>query len=277
MKRIAVVGLGLLFSVGQALWAAETKNIPYYEASSFKSGDLAYLNERCVLDLSIPDGKTNFPTVVWFHGGGLSSGRKAYPEAINRKNVAVAAVNYRLSGPRAACPDYLYDAAAATAWVLNHIAEYGGDVKRVYVSGMSAGGYLSAMLAVTPKYMEAFGHKPTDLAAVFPISGQMTTHFQVLRERRAKNPATPDIFLDEFAPIYNAHKGVPPMALFVGDTTVEWPARNEENHLLEARLRRNFGDKNVRVYDMPTCSHGTVCTPSLVIVNDYLRGATKIW
>ena len=37
--------------------------------------DIAYAApERCKLDVKWPKGTTNFPTVVWFHGGGLSSG-----------------------------------------------------------------------------------------------------------------------------------------------------------------------------------------------------------
>ncbi len=257
--------------------AALKPEIPYYESDAPKTGDVDYLNARCKLDLYTPEGVTNFPTVVWFHGGGLSAGSKHYPEPLDRTKFAVASVNYRLSGKGAKCPDYLYDAAAATAWVLKHIHEYGGDPKKVYVAGMSAGGYLSAMVALAPKYLAAFGCRPCDLAGAFPVSGQMTTHFRILAERRAIDSSVPDLVLDEYAPIMNARKGAPPLALFVGDTTVEWPCRNEENTFLEARLRRNFGDRNVRVYVLPTCSHSTVMRPSLVIINDFLCGRTKIW
>ncbi len=38
------------------------KNIPYAD------------RPNCLLDLRLPQGETNFPTVVWFHGGGLSGG-----------------------------------------------------------------------------------------------------------------------------------------------------------------------------------------------------------
>ena len=254
-RRIKILFPAFLLMACIPLSALEKKNIPYYDGDFPKRGNRDYLVERCVLDLKLPDGKKDFPTLVWFHGGGITSGRKHYPVNIDTRQIAVAAVNYRLSGELAQCPDYLHDAAAATAWVLRHIAEYGGDPDRVYVAGHSAGGYLAAMIALAPKYLRTFGASPRQLAAVFPVSGQMTTHFQILNERRKKDPATPAIFLDEYAPVFNASSGAPPLILLVGDTRVEWPARVEENQLLEARLRRNFNDRNVRCILLPTFNH----------------------
>jgi len=264
-----------VFFMTVSLLALEKKNVPYYEADSPKQGNLDYLQKRCVLDLKIPDGKKGFPTLVWFHGGGITGGQKHDPGHVDTRQIALASVNYRLSGKGAQCPDYLYDAAAAVAWVLKHIEEYGGDPKQVYVAGHSAGGYLSAMVALAPKYLKAFGASPRQIAAVFPVSGQMTTHFQVLNERRKKDPSTPQIWLDEYAPISNASGNAPPLILLVGDTKIEWPARVEENMLMEARLRRNFNDKNVKCILLPTFNHGTVAAPSMMIINRHILDAMK--
>ena len=86
------------------------------------AGADAYRSERCKLDLYLPQGKKDFPTVVFFHGGGLEGGEKFIPELLKEQGFAVVAPNYRLS-PRAQHPAYIDDAAAAVAWTMRHIAE----------------------------------------------------------------------------------------------------------------------------------------------------------
>ncbi|MFN5905872.1 MAG: alpha/beta hydrolase, partial [Planctomyces sp.] len=39
----------------------------------------AEAQERCRLDLVVPEGQRDFATVIWFHGGGLTKGRRAIP------------------------------------------------------------------------------------------------------------------------------------------------------------------------------------------------------
>ncbi len=68
------------------------ENVSYYGENLSDS----YQSERCKLDLYYPNGIKNFPTVVWFHGGGLKAGNKSVPEQLKRKGIAVVAVNYRL-------------------------------------------------------------------------------------------------------------------------------------------------------------------------------------
>ena len=256
--------------------SAEKKaDLAYYDEEFPRTGDLEYLQERCKLDLVLPQGKKGFPTMLWFHGGGLRNGKKHIPRNLWTKEIAVAAVNYRLSGKQAQCPDYIYDAAAAAAWVKKHIAEYGGDPEKIYISGHSAGGYLTMMLALDPKYLGAYKLKPEDFAGYFPISGQATTHFRILAERKEKGMTVPGVVLDEYAPIQLARKKIPPLVLIVGDPAVEWPSRVEENLLLAARLKRVFKNTQVECYSLPTFNHVSVVAPGILMINDFILKKPK--
>lgn len=112
------------------------QDVPYRCGVSSKD---PYVRERCVLDLHYPVNAKNYPTVVWFHGGGLKGGNKNVPTALKGKGIAVVAPNYRLH-PKVKSPTYIEDAAAAVAWVFKNIGKYGGDPSLVFVSGHSAGG-----------------------------------------------------------------------------------------------------------------------------------------
>lgn len=161
------------------------------------------------------------------------------------------------------------------AWVKKHIAEYGGDPNRVYIAGHSAGGYLSIMLALDAKYLGAYNLKPKDFAGYFPISGQMTTHFRILRERREKGLKVPDVVLDEYAPIQLASTDAPPITLLVGDPAVEWPGRVEENILLAGRLKYIYKNKAIECHSFPTFNHGTVRNPGIEVINGILLQKKK--
>ena len=54
----------------------------------------------CLLDLYVPSNVSNFPVIVWFHGGGLTSGGKTFLPFKN-KDIAQVAAGYRLLGGKA--------------------------------------------------------------------------------------------------------------------------------------------------------------------------------
>ena len=229
-----------------------------------------YVAEACMLDIKTPASATGFPTVVWFHGGGLVKGRRKF---INLgDSIAQVAVGYRLlSQDRLtrgeAC---IEDAAAAVAWTLRSIAEYGGDPKRVYVSGMSAGGYLTMMVGMAPKYLARYGFKPTDLAGIAPISGQATTHFNVRKFSGDTDPQyRPKI--DDLAPLRWVDSDLPPIISICGQPTMEWPCRSEENKLLVSSCVA-LGHKWARFAEMPYCNHGRVFAAGVPYVEMFVNG-----
>ena len=123
---LAVCGTG---AVAQEGAYKTVKDIAYRDAA----GD-GNIDTMCRLDIYYPVGKTGFSTVVWYHGGGLTGGQREIPEALKDKGLAVVGVEYRLS-PAVKVADCVDDAAAAAAWVVKHIASYGGDPGRVFVAG----------------------------------------------------------------------------------------------------------------------------------------------
>lgn len=103
------------------------------------------------LDIYLPKGKANFPVLVFIHGGSWRSGdRSLYPALANRfakQGIGVVVPSYRLM-PANPHPAQVDDAIAAFRWVVANIAQYGGDPQRIYVSGHSAGGHLSAYVGL---------------------------------------------------------------------------------------------------------------------------------
>src|SRR5947209_7122328 len=134
--------------------AAETKyetvkDIPYRTGENLTEG----MRDRCKLDLYYPQNARGYATVVWFHGGGLTGGGKGIPSALMGKGIAVVAANYRLS-PHAKAPEYIEDAAAAVAWTFENIEKHGGSRKQIFVSGHSAGGYLTSMVGLDKRWLK---------------------------------------------------------------------------------------------------------------------------
>jgi acetyl esterase len=91
------------------------------------------------------------PTIVWFHGGGWTTGSLETGDIVARAlssgtPAVVVSVAYRL-GPEYPWPAATQDAAAALRWTAAHVGELGGDPARIAVGGDSAGGNLAAVLA----------------------------------------------------------------------------------------------------------------------------------
>ncbi len=220
-----------------------------------------YMKERCRLDLYYPKDARDYPTVVWFHGGGLTSGERFVPEPLMNRKMAVAAVNYRLS-PKVKCPDYIDDAAAAVAWVIENIGAYGGNPSLVFVSGHSAGGYLTSMVGLDKHWLAKYGVDANRIAGLIPFSGHAITHFTIRAEQGI--PGTQAV-VDEFAPLYFVRPDAPPLVLITGDREMELLGRYEENAYL-MRMMKVAGHQNTTLYELQGFNHGGMASPAYFIL-----------
>ena len=255
----------------------EETDISYYDPDWSGSGDIDYRRERCKLDVYYPTHITDFSTIVYFHGGGLLEGEKGFHDALGNQNVAIVTPNYRLSSARARCPDYLEDAAAAVAWAFRNIDRYGGNPAKIYVSGASAGGYLAAMIGMAPSYLARHDISTMKIAGIMSVSGQMTTHFQVVNERNGvfSYNYDPVPVIDEFAPIFYLHKDIPPMLLLTGDPAHDMPGRAEENRLLASLLTRSVGHPGVECINLAGFDHGDIYNPACLLILKKIKELEK--
>jgi len=237
----------------------------------FKTGDQLtdYEKERCKLDVYVPPNAKGYPTIVWFYGGALKGGGKKGVKdmalSFARAGIGVVAPDYRLS-PKVKYPAYIEDAAAAIAWTHQHIAEYGGDAGKLFVSGHSAGGYLTYMVGLDPQYLHAFGLEPSVVRGYIPISGQTMTHYTV-REERGIGQYT--ITADQAAPVYFTSKTTPPFLALYADH--DMAARAEENEYLVA-IMKGAGNKLIEGRLIKDRNHGTIAG-HLKDEHDPARGA----
>ena len=233
----------------------------------YRNGKITeYMKERCRLDMYYPQNGKEFSTVVWFHGGGLRAGSKSIPSSLKKQGFAVVAVNYRLY-PKVKSPDYIDDAAASVAWVFDNIEKYGGDKNKIFISGHSAGGYLTSMIGLDKSYLQKFGVDANSIAALIPFSGHTITHFTVREERGIDGT---QVVVDELAPIFHIRKDAPPLILITGDREMEMLGRYEENAYMY-RMMKVIGHENTILYELDGFGHGGMADPAFYILRDYVK------
>jgi len=115
------------------------------------------------------------PVVVFFYGGGWETGDRAMYRfvgaALAARGVVVMIPDYRLH-PEVQFPAFVDDGAAAVAWAHAKAAEFGGDPRRLFLMGHSAGAQIATLLALDPEYLRAAGLAPArDVCGVIGLAG----------------------------------------------------------------------------------------------------------
>lgn len=229
-----------------------------------------YTARMCVADFYYPKDSKGFATLVWFHGGGLKGGKKSIPEALKNKGFAIVAAGYRLT-PNVAAVTCIEDAAAAVAWTFANIEKYGGDPDRIFVSGHSAGGYLTSMVGLDKSYLAKHGVDANRIAGLIPLSGHTITHFAVRNERGVPREQP---IVDHMAPLFHIRADAPPLLLITGDRELEMLGRYEENAYL-MRMMKVIGHEETRLLELDGYGHG-ITGPAFPLLEKEIKRICKV-
>jgi acetyl esterase/lipase len=150
--------------------------VPTSHAQTVKH-DIPYAgveDEKRTLDVYAPANAKNLPVVFWIHGGGWQSGDKSdvklKPQWFMDKGFVFVSTNYRLL-PAVDMGTLIRDVAKSFRFVEDHIAEYGGDPKRVLVGGHSAGAQLAAIICTDERYLKEQDVSFDVLKGCVPVDG----------------------------------------------------------------------------------------------------------
>jgi acetyl esterase/lipase len=207
------------------------------------------------LDVYLPDGPATGrrPAIVQVHGGAWVSGTRKEQGIPLLNHLAANGwvgfnISYRLS-PMATWPDQAVDVKRAIAWVREHADEYGVDPDFIALTGGSAGGHITAFVALTADdrgLQPGFEDADTSVAAAIPFYGVydmldegaiQVPALQRLLERyvfKALRDDEPERFRDA-SPLFRVHEDAPPFLVVHGDADSLTPV--EDARRFVERLR----------------------------------------
>lgn len=124
------------------------------------------------LRIYTPEGQGPFPVILFIHGGGWVLFRPGHYDSVcthlcHGASMLVVSVDYRLS-PETKFPGALEDTSAALDWIMTGSAELKGDPSKVFIAGDSAGGNLTASLALLNKRNQS--HRLLGLVMAYPVT-----------------------------------------------------------------------------------------------------------
>lgn len=164
------------------------------------------------------DGEDNgpAPVLIYFHGGYWFSRHKDdfrfIPAGFAPAGVTVVVVNYALI-PDVDMVELIRQCRAAIAWTHKNIAQHGGNPDRLYISGHSAGGHVTAMMYATD--WAEWGVPASAIKGGMAISGLYDLEPIRLNYMNPTLGFTEQTVAD-YSPIHLAPKVAAPLVLAVG-------------------------------------------------------------
>jgi acetyl esterase/lipase len=183
---------------------------------------------RRTLDVYVPEARpTRAPVIVFFYGGGWSSGAKGdytfAGDAFAAQGFVTFVPDYRVY-PEVQFPGFVDDAAAAVRWVQANAERYGGDPDRIVLVGHSAGAHIAMLTALDPHYAEQASFDRSAIRGVVGLAGAYGfDNFNVPLLRNvfgsAEDPMTT-------MPVHYARREAPPILLLHGERDRRVPVRS---------------------------------------------------
>jgi acetyl esterase/lipase len=131
--------------------------------------------DRQRLDVYVPASRpAAAPVVVFFYGGAWRTGSRSdylfVGEALASRGIVAVIADYRLY-PEVRFPEFVSDSALAMRWAFANAAAYGGDARRVFAMGHSAGAYNAAMVALDPAWLARAGGESGSIRGFIGLAG----------------------------------------------------------------------------------------------------------
>jgi len=214
------------------------------------------------LDVYAPQGTTGCPVMVFVHGGAWSAGDKAgaagvKPAFFTSVGWVFVSINYRLL-PAAPVATQAQDAANAIAWVAGNITEYGGDPRKIYLMGHSAGAHLVSLVATDDRRLKEAGRNLSLIKGVVELDTAALDIPKLMKTGRAFYEPMfgedPKGWAD-ISPMNHVAKGkaIPPFLLVVADKN----QMKLEQAQSFARALREAGAR-AEILEAPDKTHGTL-------------------
>lgn len=200
-----------------------SKNMVYQQADS------AAHRQEMRLNIFAPKKRAKKEDVLIFvHGGNWTSGNKGLyswlGSRLARKHIVAVIINYPLS-PGADYDDMAMATARSVKWVKEHIAGYGGDPGRIFISGHSAGGHLAALITLDNTYFRRLKMENPIKGLVLIDAAGLDMYGYMKNVNYGPENSYLDIFTKDqekwkkASPLYRLHKGLPPMLIYNGERT----------------------------------------------------------
>jgi acetyl esterase/lipase len=245
----------------------------------------------------VPGGGTRRPALMQIHGGGWVIGDKREQGLPLLGHMAAQGwvgfnVNYRLC-PGVDLPEQVTDLKRGLAWIRDHADEYGIDPDFVCITGGSAGGHLTALLALTandPRFQPGFEDADTSVAAAVPFYGlydftpdgafgadpEIYRRFLEPLVMKAFVADEPEKFRD-VSPVHHLRPDAPPFLVVHGDRDTLAPI--EDARTFVERLRE-VSQQPVLFAEMHGAQHAFEVFPSVrtaKVLEGVERFLTTLW